>query len=204
MSTNFRQQQGMALLVSLVVLIVVSVLGATAMRSALFQSRISVNSQASQQIFQGAESGLEALLDHAVKQIEVDGYPPQDPRHIFYKALSTSGNTVQRLCFDEKGTTTVTTDATRAPYGDEWDFDYPDCDERPGSPVLVTTVVTEPPAGIPPSLPIEGTNLCGNQGSCYATTQVYSRAFASIAGMRNISSHVQLWGIVAPDANEGN
>lgn len=198
--TSFhRQQRGMALLIALVVLIVVSILGATAMRSALFQNRISINTQLSQMMFQGAESGLQSVLNFATGQI-ADGIRPQDVQHLFYRALVLAQP--QRICYGDDGQAEADGDVVRTLVGTELEFAFDDCEARTGSPLLVTAVVSEPPPDMAGALPIEGTNLCGNQSSCYGTAQIYSRAFASINNVPVRTSHVQMWGIVAPNANE--
>lgn len=61
-----RNQQGAILIVALVILLVVTVLGATAMRSATLEMRMATNSQERQQAFNAAEAALrnaEAWLD---------------------------------------------------------------------------------------------------------------------------------------------
>ena len=192
------RQQGMALLIALVVLVVVSILGATAMRSALFQNRMSINTQLSQMMFQGAESGLQSVLRVATGQIAA-GTEPQDAGHVFYQALVLGQ--AQRICYDDDGVPTADTDVTRTVTANDLTFTFDECDARTGSPLLVTAIVSEPPPDMAGSLPIEGTNLCGNQTSCFGTAQIYSRAFASIENVPVRSSHVQMWGIVAPNAN---
>src|SRR5690625_7142011 len=59
-------QQGAVLLVALVLLLVITVLGATALRSASLEMRMATNSQERQQAFNAAEAALrsaEAWLD---------------------------------------------------------------------------------------------------------------------------------------------
>lgn len=193
-----RAQGGIALLVALVVLVVVSILGATSMRSALFQGKVSVNQQVSQITFQGAESGIEAVLDRAVTQIEA-GVRPQAPAHMFYQAVIVG--IPQRVCYGADGAITVDTNATREADGDNnVTITFDDCPQRGDNPLLVTSVVTIPPPALNQSKPVEGTSLCGNSGSCFGTTQIYSRSFASISGRGLERSHVQMWGILSPSA----
>lgn len=192
-----RRQEGMALLIALVVLVVVSILGATSMRSALFQGKVSVNQQASQLTFQGAESGIESVFEQSVFQVE-NGVPPQNPNHIFYRAVI-SGEPL-RLCYSAGGAVSVDNEVVRTVSGTDLLFDMDDCPQRGDNPVVVTAVVAAPPPGLDQSLPLEGTSLCGNNTTCFGTTQIYSRAFASIAGRGLERSHVQMWGILSPSS----
>ena len=193
-----RAQGGMALLIAFLVLVVVSILGATSMRSALFQGKVSVNQQASQITFQGAESGIEAVLERATAQIE-GGVPPQAPAHMFYQAVIVG--VPQRVCYNAAGAISVDTNATRTAAGEnDINIDFDDCPQRGDNPLLVTSVVTIPPPALNQSKPVEGTSLCGNSGSCFGTTQIYSRSFASISGRGLERSHVQMWGILSPSA----
>ena len=192
-----RSQGGMALVVALIVLVVVSILGVTSMRSALFQGRISVNQQASQLLFQGAESGVESVFDFSVEQID-GGIPPQNAAHIFYRAVI--DGVPQRLCYDADGAITAEEDVTRTVVGEDLEFTYDDCDQRDDNPLIVTAIVSAPPPGLDQALPLEGTSLCGNNTTCYGTTQIYSQSFASIAGLGYVKSHVQMWGILAPSS----
>lgn len=203
-----HRQQGMALLIALVVLVVVSILGATAMRSALFQNRISINQQISQMVFQGAESGIQSVFNVANPNTN-GGVAPQNTAHVFYRALVLG--TPVRICYGDDGVAAADAAVAnpadnpvqRALSGDDFVFTFATpCPARADSPILVNAVVSETPPNLPASLPIEGTNLCGNQSGCYSAVQLYSRAFASIANLPVRSSHVQLWGIVAPNAND--
>lgn len=192
-----RSENGMALLIALVVLVVVSILGAASMRSALFQGRISVNQQASQVMFQGAESGIESVFSMSLQQME-DDIQPQNPAHIFYRAVI--DGVPQRICYDEDGALTVEEDVTRTLSGDDVVFDYDDCEQRGDNPLIVTAIVSAPPPGLAQALPLEGTSLCGNNTTCYGTTQIYSQSFASISGLNYLKSHVQMWGILSPSS----
>lgn len=192
-----RKQAGLALVIALIVLVVVSILGVTAMRSALFQGRISVNQQASQLLFQGAESGVESVFDFAAQQID-GGVSPQSPTHIFYRAVI--DGVPQRLCYDADGTIDRTEDVTRTVVGEDLVFDYDDCDQRDDNPLIVTAIVSAPPPGLDQALPLEGTSLCGNNTTCYGTTQIYSQSFAGIRGLGYVKSHVQMWGILSPSS----
>jgi len=61
-STGPKQQQGVALAMSLMVLVVLTILGISGMKTGLLQSRMAVNAQDSATAFQGAESGLATSL----------------------------------------------------------------------------------------------------------------------------------------------
>lgn len=86
-------QQGMALLIALVVLIVVSLLGAAALRSSAFQSKISVNAQAAQIAFQADQASLLAVEAQAVAQVR-GGILPSNAAHIFNIAFNNPNNAV--------------------------------------------------------------------------------------------------------------
>lgn len=188
-----RRERGMALLIALVVLIVVSILGATAMRSALFQSKISVNAQASQMMFQGAESGIESVLQLAIDQID-GGIATTAPGHVFY--LAASLGQAQRVCILTNGALTMDSNVTFTADGDDWAVDYTDCAQRTDSPVMITTVVGPTPPSIPGTLTPEGSTLCGNNASTICLHQIYSQAFSSIVGLDdNPQSHVQIWSL---------
>lgn len=55
-------QQGAALLVALVVLLAITLMGVTSLRSGLFHERMSLNSQADALTFMGAESGINGIM----------------------------------------------------------------------------------------------------------------------------------------------
>lgn len=198
MSTSMRRSQGgMALVVALIVLVVVSILGVTSMRSALFQGRISVNQQASQLLFQGAESGVESVFDFSEEQID-SGVAVSSPTHIFYRALI--DGVPQRLCYDADGAITVTEDVTRTVVDDfRLDFDYDDCDPRDENPLIVSAIVSEPPPGLATGAPPEGFSLIPTG---FVFRQVYSQSFANISGLGYVKSHVQMWSILIPNGGE--
>lgn len=60
--SNYHHQHGVALVVSLVLLIVITLLSVTAMRSANIDTKIAVNHQHKQMAFQAAENALTKLL----------------------------------------------------------------------------------------------------------------------------------------------
>lgn len=208
------RQQGMALLIALVVLVVVSILGATAMRSALFQNRVSINQQMSQMIFQGAESGIRAVLVCAdPNEFDRCGKPaapvpadpanpdlnkilPQNPLHVFRRALE---GTAQQICYDETGDPTTADLPANAVVvaGDEFEYNFVPCAANDGSPLRVTAIISQPAPGLPPTLPLEGFNL-----GDYGTAQIYSRSFASLNNVTVRSSHVQMWGVLTPQEDD--
>lgn len=198
MTRHHHKQRGMALLIALIVLVVVSILGATAMRSALFQNRMSINSQLSQMTFQGAESGLQAVIDQA------SATPRSDPTNPFRIVQSPpGGNPMQfalRVCYDATGASVTDDEATRAQVDGELVFDYTECPDLPDTPISVTSVIAIPPDGIPNEV-VEGHSLCGSTTTCFSLTSIYTRAYASIAGVSSRSSHVQVWGIVQVSEN---
>lgn len=60
-----HHQRGAALLVALMILVMVSLLGISAMRTSMFNAKISTSVQASSIAFQAAESAISAALDEA-------------------------------------------------------------------------------------------------------------------------------------------
>ena len=61
-------QQGAAMLVALMILIVVTIIGVAAMRSSVFNSKIATGARASTMAFQASESALAALFTEAADQ----------------------------------------------------------------------------------------------------------------------------------------
>lgn len=188
----------MSLLIALVVLVVVSLLGTTAMRSALFQSSVSVNAQGAQMLFQGAESGIEGLLTYVVEEQIAKGLPIDQPGNLLFEAIA-DGESF-RLCIDADGVVTPDGNANLNVI-DEFTAEivYDDCDPFPNMPVRVTTVLTPTPPGLPARFPVEGFSIVQNEcgGSSEAVT-VHSRAYADIPGLGMDASHVQLWAALAP------
>ncbi len=75
-SLTFRTQQGVALVVSLILLVVITLLSVTAMRSANLDTRIAVNHQHKQLSFQAAENALAqltAIQPQQMKALEIPG-----------------------------------------------------------------------------------------------------------------------------------
>ena len=62
MQFNFKQQQGVALFVSLMLLLILTILSLSAMRGAITETKISGNHQHKQLTFQTAENTLEKMM----------------------------------------------------------------------------------------------------------------------------------------------
>lgn len=67
------RQQGAALLVSLIILLVLSIIGISAMRGGLLQSLIAANSQQSEMAFSAADAGASATIYTASQQGVAEG-----------------------------------------------------------------------------------------------------------------------------------
>lgn len=65
-------QQGAALLVSLMILLIISLIGVTAMKTSMFNTKIATSAQAVSMAFQGAESGLEQAVEEAKGALNPD------------------------------------------------------------------------------------------------------------------------------------
>ena len=180
-----RGQQGMAMLVALVVLAVVSILGVTAMQMALFQNRVSANAQVAQHLFQGAESGLQGIAQLMVDGLADGEHPLADPASALARAWS---GDVLRVCIDGDGVPAADDEA--AMVGSER-FEVTACDPRGPLRLQVSGVLAPPPPDLPAALPIEGYDI----GGAYVLQQVYARSWSSIDGVRAQASHVQLWGV---------
>lgn len=62
---NIRNQRGAALFVALIILLLVSLMGVSAMKSGIFQERMAFNSQAEETTFQAAETAIEGVIKEA-------------------------------------------------------------------------------------------------------------------------------------------
>lgn len=60
-----RNQQGAALLIALVILLVVTLIGVSAIKSGIFHERMAFNAQAEELSFQAAETGINGVLGQA-------------------------------------------------------------------------------------------------------------------------------------------
>jgi len=65
-----RRQRGAALIVSLLMLMIISIIGVVAMRTSIFNAKISASTQGSVMSFQAAESALAVLLDQGMGATE--------------------------------------------------------------------------------------------------------------------------------------
>lgn len=57
-----RRQRGVALLIALLILVIVSLMGTTAMRTSMFSAKIATGTQISAMAFEGAESAISATI----------------------------------------------------------------------------------------------------------------------------------------------
>lgn len=64
----YRKQSGAALVIALMILVIISIIGITALRSSMFNTKVSTINQASTMSFQGAETAISAVFDEAVNQ----------------------------------------------------------------------------------------------------------------------------------------
>lgn len=81
-----KREQGIALFVALMILIIVSMLGISAMRMSIFNAKIATSTQAGTLAFRGAESGISAVLREAFNESAA-----ADPAHIITKAMTRYG-----------------------------------------------------------------------------------------------------------------
>lgn len=80
--TSLYRQKGAALMVALMILTIVSILGVVAMRTSMFNSKITTTAQVATITFDGAESALSAVYNEAV-------YKPQtDPSSIIFQLVN--------------------------------------------------------------------------------------------------------------------
>lgn len=183
-------QRGVALLIALVVLIVVTLLGTAAMRSALFQSKVAVNAQASQLLFQGAESGLESITSHAAAPAPVN----------FFRQVVNAPGTVVHFCLSQNAPGFVATNADgtaiTARTATDITVNIPNpCPALGGANVRVDAILTAPPPADlgDPVQPPQGYSLSG-----YTQSMVYARSYANIAGFDGAKSHVRTWAMLTP------
>lgn len=80
-----RKQSGAALVIALMILVIISIVGLTALRSSVFNTKISTMNQASTMSFQGAETAIAAVFDEAVNQ------PFTMPGHVVGYAVAELG-----------------------------------------------------------------------------------------------------------------
>jgi type IV pilus assembly protein PilX len=72
--TGRSQQRGVALIVALLILVLISILGVSALRTSIFNSKISVGAQVGTMTFQAAESAIAAVYDEAMSDITQPGH----------------------------------------------------------------------------------------------------------------------------------
>ena len=92
-----ERQQGMALVIALVILVMISILGFAAMRTSLFNAKIATSAQGSAMSFQAAESALAALFDEA-SQYQSDGSTSTNIIHVALSQLSSGSLTPIDRC----------------------------------------------------------------------------------------------------------
>lgn len=93
--SQVHRQQGIALVVSLLILMLVAILGISAMRMSLFNAKVATSAQASTLAFQGAESAVTAAFAEARDQ----GDTPGSIINAALQAFSASGTTqIQARC----------------------------------------------------------------------------------------------------------
>lgn len=80
LSRSFRTQQGVALVVALMILVIISVLGISAMRTSMFSSKIALGAQVGTMTFQASESAIAAVYDEARGDVT-------DPNNVLGRAL---------------------------------------------------------------------------------------------------------------------
>lgn len=81
------RQQGMALMIALIILTIISIMGIAALRTSIFNTKISTSSQGSAMTFQAAESALAAMFQEA-SQYQGDGSTTSNIIHIAMGQLS--------------------------------------------------------------------------------------------------------------------
>ena len=67
---SFRKQRGVALFIALILLIIISILGVSAMRMSMFNARISTGAQVNAMTFQAGESALQSVYEEALNADE--------------------------------------------------------------------------------------------------------------------------------------
>lgn len=176
-----RQQRGMALLIALIVLVVVSILGAVAMRTAMFQNRVSINSQTANLAFEAAESGLGAAM--YIATVVQTTSPIDDANHIFNRAVNVTG---QRVCFTD---TAVPTFDEKTEVDADGGYTYSEpCPVLANSNARTTTVVDGNAEEA-----VVGTDILILKHSL-----VRVRATAEVPNTNIRTTHVQEWAVLSP------
>ena len=78
-------QRGVALIIALMILVIISIIGIAAMRTSLFNTKIATSAQASTMSFEGAETAISAVFDEATNQ------PFETPGHVVGYAVAELG-----------------------------------------------------------------------------------------------------------------
>ena len=73
MISSKKNQSGVALIVSLVILLAIMLLGVSSLRSGFFHERMSMNSQADALTFMGAESGINGVMSFMGAESGING-----------------------------------------------------------------------------------------------------------------------------------
>lgn len=193
-----RDQQGMALLIALIVLVVVSMLGVVSMRTALFQNRVSINNQVETLAFQAAETGLDDTMALAKAQAHgpngvddgggLDDVATTSENHLFGQAINDRMNP-RRVCMTEDGNQVIdSSHGTRI--DDEHIESTEPCDPVDGATARVTTMVSET---LPDPDAIQGYDL-----ETYTALAVQIRAEGNIPNTNINSIHVEKWWTLTP------
>lgn len=191
-----RVQRGMALVIALIVLVVISILGVVAMRTALFQNRVSINSQTYNLAFHGAESGLAAALELYNKEKIQQGFNYQSLGGTFYQAFNNIHKF--RVCYDQNGALTSDYNATQ-PMGANQVPSGPvtytvPCPTLPNANVTVTTVIglSQKKAIIP-----------GLDFMFAGAQPIEVRSYANVPNTNMQTVHVQQYLAVTPNGSGG-
>ncbi len=91
-TTSARAQRGAALLIALLILVIVSLMGVTAMKTSMFSAKISTGTQVDAMAFEGAESAVADAYSY-LYGLEGLGLQPLFNGAIVYRCLS--GDTVK-------------------------------------------------------------------------------------------------------------
>src|SRR5690606_17517971 len=73
--TRHHSQRGAALLVALMILVIVSILGVTAMKTSMFSSKIATGTQVDAMAFEGAESAVNEAFNYLANISDADLQP---------------------------------------------------------------------------------------------------------------------------------
>lgn len=85
-----RNQRGVALLVALLILVIVSLMGITAMKTSMFSAKISTGTQVDAMAFEGAESAVADAYGHLYNMSSADLQPFLNG-HVMNRCLTSAG-----------------------------------------------------------------------------------------------------------------